>query len=247
MTISIVGAKGGTAKSSTAHALAHVFAAAGLDVVLVDADPQGSLTRRLGLERATNPLATDPLAILPVDGGAGIASQITLFPGGRALEAADEDRFAAHLRRATGLGSDLVLVDTPPALGPIVRAAMSGSDLILVPCCPGAESLDGLADMRAAAHDVRPGVQVRAVMVLAHRRSNILRWTQTTAESLFPDTMYADVTIPFEVAAAEAGTLGMPVTASAPRSRAATAYRELTRRLSADLGLRVHIPEPGEV
>lgn len=82
MTISIVGAKGGTAKSSTAHALAHVFAAAGLDVVLVDADPQGSLTRRLGLERATNPLATDPLAILPVDGGAGIASQITLFPGG---------------------------------------------------------------------------------------------------------------------------------------------------------------------
>src|SRR5690625_7037203 len=61
--IAIVGAKGGTTKSSTTAALGHLFAAAGNDIVLVHGDPQGSLTRRFGLPRAAEPLSTAPITL----------------------------------------------------------------------------------------------------------------------------------------------------------------------------------------
>lgn len=241
-TISVVGAKGGTAKSATAHALAHVLAASGLDITIVDADPQGSLTRRLGLNRAADPLTTDP-ATVDLERVPAATGRILLVPGGRALEGAGEPEVRAHFRRAVALGGDLVLVDTPPALGPLVRSAMAVSDLVLIPCAPGAESLDGVADMRAAAEDVHPGVLVRAFVVLAHRRSRILRWTQSTADLAFPGVLYRDLVVPYEVAAAEAGTLRLPVTASAPKSRAAAAYRTLAVRLATDLGLSLTITD----
>lgn len=242
-TIAIVGAKGGTAKSSSAAALGHLYAAAGLDVLLVDADPQGSLTRRFALRRAATPLAAPPVA-LTLDGMAEDAGSLSLLPGGRALEAADEHRITAHLERAASLGTDLVLVDTPPALGPIVRAAMARADLVLVPCVPGEESLDGYGDMRTVAHALRPDVRVRAVLVLAHTRSRILRWSAAQLQAAYPDGLYADIVVPHEMAAAESGTLHLPVTLAAPRSRSAAAYRALARAVAADLALSVHVAEP---
>ncbi len=244
--ISIIGAKGGTLKTSSAHALAHAITGSGVDVVLVDADPQASLTRRCGLERLADPLATDPVTI-DAEETSGGRGRLVLLPGGRALEAADEARIAAHLRRAASLGGAVVIVDTPPALGPIVSAAMAMSHAILIPCTPGADSLDGLTDMVTAARGLNPGALVRAILVLVHRRSRILRWTQAAAERVLPGTVYPDLVVPYEVAGAEAGTLCLPVTASAPRSRTAAAYRSLARRLLTDLSLPAPIPEPTEV
>ncbi|HWV58637.1 MAG TPA: ParA family protein [Longimicrobiales bacterium] len=238
-TIAFVGAKGGTLKSSSVAAVGHLYAAAGLKVTLMDADPQGTLTRRCGLRRSPDPLGDDPV-LLGLGTDLPATSRLCLLPGGRALEAADEYKIATHLDRARSGNADLVLVDTPPTLGPVVRASLRAADLVVVPSPPGLEALDGYGDIRAAAEALGHGVPIRAVVVLAHTRSRILRWTIDEFGRAFPGVLY-DVIVPIEMAAAEAGTMRQPVTHYAPRSRSAAAYRALARDMARDLNLGADI------
>lgn len=232
----VVGAKGGTLKTSTVAALGHYFAASGLNVAMLDGDPQGTLTRRSNYSRHEDPLGAEPVA-LQADRTPGTPGRLVLLPGGRRLEAASEEEMAAHIRRANSLGTDVVLLDTPPALGPIVRASLRAADLVLVPCSPGMEALEGYGDMLEASTSLSPRTPVRALIVLAHRRSRILRWTIAQYKDAFPGALLADIVIPIEMAAAEAGTVRRPVTGCAPRSRTARAYRTLARAVAAELGL----------
>lgn len=63
-TISLVNQKGGVAKTTTAMALADYFARAGQKTLLVDFDPQGSLTTSFNLtDDAENPQALRFLAL----------------------------------------------------------------------------------------------------------------------------------------------------------------------------------------
>jgi cellulose biosynthesis protein BcsQ len=131
----------------------------------------------------------------------------------------------------------VVLIDTPPTLGPIVRMAMKRSDLILVPCIPGQECLDGFADIRTTAATLSPDPAMRAFLVLTRDWYRICKWSQRAFADAFPGVLYPDVVVPIEVAAAEAGSLHQAVTASAPTSRTARAYRKLARSVATDVGL----------
>ena len=238
--ISLIGAKGGTLKTSTVASICHLFAVAGLNVTLLDADPQGTLTRRCGLKRSEYPLSADPQAVR-LNGMPKTAGRIFLLPGGRSLEVADEEGITALIVRARSLGSDLVLVDTPPALGPVVRASIRAADLVVVPLPPGMEGVEGFGDVRAVAGSVAPETPVRAFIALAHLRSRILRWTLGNFHRTFPGVLYDDVVVPFEMAAVEARSLSLPVSASKPLSRSAGAYRALARAVAQDLGLDAQI------
>lgn len=240
--LAIVGAKGGTTKSSTTAALGHLFAAADNDIVLVDGDPQGSLTRRFGLSRVADPLSADPITLhlegLPTSPGS--TGRIRLLPGGRALEGAGEVEVREHLERAAVLGADLMLIDTPPTIGPMVRNAMALANLVIIPCTPGQESLDGFGDMRAVARGLNPslsGLSVRALLVLARRHTRILAWSEQAFAKAYPGSLYSGIVVPHEVAAAESGTLHVPVTISAPRSRSADAYQSLAQAIADDLDM----------
>jgi chromosome partitioning protein len=232
-TIAVVGAKGGTCKSASTYALGHLFAVEGHTVVLVDCDPQGTITRTCGLSRTPDPIEAEPVTL----DLAGTDGRIRLLPGGRALEAADAAQVDAHLDRAASLGADLVLVDTPPALGPIVRSAMRRADMVLVPCHTGQESLDGFADVRTVAGTLRPETAVRAYFVLTQSRFRVFKWSFKEFTAAYPGALYPDIVVPYEVRAAEAATLHLPVTAAAPRGRATEAYRQLATAVATDLGL----------
>lgn len=235
-TCAVVGAKGGTTKTSSVAALGHIFALSGFDTVLLDTDPQATLTRRFGAERVADPLSAEPLE-LPIArrSTSPCAGRLLLLPGGRRLELADELDVGAHILRARGLGA-VLLVDTPPTLGPIVRAALRAADLVVVPSTPGRESLDGFSDMLAVAQALDPTRRVRAVLTLANTVSRICRWSRNAFASKYAGSLY-DVVLPIEMAAAESGTLVLPVTMSAPRSRTADAYRRLAAAIAQDLAL----------
>lgn len=229
--IALVGAKGGTCKTSSVAALGHLLASS-LRVLMVDLDPQGSLTRRFDFDRVPKPLTTPPIVVPAANGGLG--DRLRLAPGGRALEGESFERLERHLARAVAADTDIVLIDTPPALGPAVLATARVADLVVVPAEPGEESLIGFGDMKAAIHGVKSEAIVRSVIVKAHMQSNILRTTLATFRAAYPGVLYEAV-VPFEVAAAEAGWLHMPVTASAPRSRSAAAYRQMASAIALDL------------
>jgi chromosome partitioning protein len=123
--------KGGVGKSTTATQLALHFAARGLAVLLVDADPgRTALSWRY---RA----------------GDAWPKAVTVVPQ---LSAAD----LAGRVRAAGAGHGMVIVDTPHSptegtdVGPVVAAALGIADLVVVPTSPSAADIDRLGDLVGA-------------------------------------------------------------------------------------------------
>jgi chromosome partitioning protein len=224
-TISVVGAKGGTLKTASVAALAHLLAARGERVLMVDVDPQADLTSRSGHARVSDPLNASPVE---VRFARGEPLPLLLLRGGRAMEGADFHSVAALLERAAARSS-LVLVDTPPALGPATAAAIRRSDLVLVPAVPGKESVERINDILAVARG-QGAPPVRVVVTLGRTRSRLLQWMREELDAYYPGLRLPHE-IPAEVAAAEAALYEQPVTLYAARSRSAENYRGLAEEL----------------
>ena len=124
MIIAYLNQKGGVGKTTLAIHTAAAFALAGRDVVLVDADPQGS---------ALDWLET---RLSRLEGAAVIA--------GRSDDAADPLFSVIGMSRPVihkqlpriAAGCDLVVIDGPPSLADISRSAMLVADLVLIPVQP---------------------------------------------------------------------------------------------------------------
>lgn len=137
--------KGGTGKTTTSIHLAAAFALAGRRVLVVDLDPQGFLTRLLGLdepppERSSLALL-DPEADLntfPVD----TSGQLSVVGASMALTSAlrklTQPTDVLWLRETLRAGHpyDLVVLDTAAALSVYTMNALAACDLVVIPVTP---------------------------------------------------------------------------------------------------------------
>lgn len=147
-TVAVVATKGGTGKTVVAGNLAAALAAEGYRVTAVDTDPQADLGFDLGAEPSEVTLA-DVLdahfAERPAPETAAIETAIDgvqLIQGGTSLdeiqgdlvraEAEGESLLAAALDSLEDLG-DVVVIDTPPSVGPLTVGAIIAADLVLLP------------------------------------------------------------------------------------------------------------------
>lgn len=231
--LSFIGAKGGTLKTASVAAVAHVIAKAGLRVAMVDGDPQADLTSRSGFARVADPLTADAV---PVQYDGEPPLDLWLLRSGRSLEAADLDSFRRHLERAAALDVDLVVVDTPPALGPITTATLAASSLVVIPAMPGKESLERANDVLTLARLQAEPPAIRILVTLAHLQSNLFRWMQEQLDELYPGARIPSV-VPYEMPAGEAALFEVPVTVSSPRSRSAAAYCDVAAEVLVRLDL----------
>ncbi len=118
--------KGGSGKSTlAAHLAAHVHKPS-RPCLVIDADPQGSLTLWHKLRNNDEP------PVKPVQ--RGIAD---------AVKAARRD------------GVDWVLIDTAPNMSASVTDAIRSATLVVIPCRPGVFDLDAVKDTIAFAREVR--------------------------------------------------------------------------------------------
>jgi chromosome partitioning protein len=133
--------KGGTGKTSTTVNLAAALARAGKTVLLVDMDPQGSLT-----EYFTNPEALTLTIYQALLDGATveplvIGEQIHLLPATIDLAAAEiqlpakrnQERILSRFLRQFAESYDYCLLDCPPSLGVLTANALTAAHLVLVP------------------------------------------------------------------------------------------------------------------
>ncbi|HEX8212550.1 MAG TPA: ParA family protein [Longimicrobium sp.] len=238
--VAFVGAKGGTLKTASVAAVAHLAAKAGLRVVMVDGDPQADLTSRSGFARVADPLTAE---LVPVQFQGEPEMDLRLLRGGRSMEAADVSVAERHIRRAVETGADLVVIDTPPALGPITTASIRASGLVVIPAMPGKESLERSHDVISLARAGKRVPVVRILLTLAHLQSNLFRWMVEQVDALYPGARMRPV-IPYEMPAGEAALFEVPVTVSAPKSRSSLAYCEVSADVIQRLGLRVAPPAP---
>ena len=136
-TIAVLSQKGGTGKTTTVRTLTDVFRRAGLEVLVVDLDPQGNLSDYFDVDPEATPTIADVLA-----GRAKAADAIRdgILPANLAL-AESELMLAGKMGRELTLKRalkpirgdyDLILLDCPPSLGLLTVNALVAADHALL-------------------------------------------------------------------------------------------------------------------
>jgi chromosome partitioning protein len=247
MVIACINQKGGCGKSSTCFHLGGCLADRGYRVLLVDADPQGSLGQAFfGSEWIEGLAAEQTLASAfgNHEPAANALARATQFDRLRIVCA--NSQLAAynipnpHLAgvsqwRVNSLLEnlprfDIVLIDCPPNLYQCSWNAMLAADMVLVPVPPEDFGVQGLRAVQLAyqqAQDMNPRLQtMRYLITRATTRLIVHRMYEQQLRQFHGGAVF-DVTIPEAVAFKVALTCRAPVTIHQPNSVASASIRNL--------------------
>lgn len=157
-TIAVANHKGGVGKTATGHALGVALAERGERVLLLDLDPQSSLTGACGIQDAAGRSLAEVLGGA-TPGHLGLADVIMelgpnlwLAPGDIALAISQlgltsrtgRENVLKRILGPAGDSYDVALLDTAPSLGLLAVNALVAADAMLIPTLPQAADLWGL-------------------------------------------------------------------------------------------------------
>jgi len=246
--IAVVSQKGGVGKTTVSANLAAALADLEFSTLLVEADPQGSVIQLFGLDRYD--LHRGLLGALREGEPAGEAvhrglrTNLDLLPA-NVWSHEEELLYLDALRRSPlaievvleqlKSAYDYIILDCPPALGPITRAALAAADRYLIPVQAEMLNLSTISRFHQLAHRVReehnPNLSLEGIVVTM--ADNRTRHTEEVVRHLRdehgPDVF--ETLIPRSIRVAEEGVKGRPTVVGAPRSRAGLAFGAFTEEL----------------
>lgn len=196
MIIALTGQKGGIGKSTTAVCLALAAMERGRRVLLVDADPQGTV-------RTWGDVASEAGRPIPTIVAMGAA----MHRPGQLLDVAP--------------AYDLTIIDCPPRQGEVARSALMVADLAVFPCGPTAADAWALAAAVEVFHDARTLRDELLGCVLITRkqgRTALGKGARAVLETTGLPVLRTE--LGYRVAYQEALAMGQGVTSYAPRDAA---------------------------
>lgn len=251
--IPIANHKGGVGKTATTHALGAALAALDYRVLLVDIDPQASLTAAAGVDAPGKSMAevmgnADPgtltLHSILVDVADVPGQTLHLAPSDIALSLNERGIYQRLGREnilkktlATVNGRyDVCLIDCPPSLSILTINALRAAYGVIIPTQPQISDLRGLklflSTVDAIREEINPDLKITGVLVTFYdgRTIHHKEAVETLKNQSFP--MF-DTVIGRSIRVAEAPAAGESIVTYDPENPQAENYNQLAQEVDA--------------
>lgn len=252
--ITVSNQKGGTAKTTSCVNLGIGLASAGKKVLLIDTDPQGSLSISLGYpepDEMENTLATLMMNIVNdeefclEDVLIHHEEGVDILPSNIELSAIEvslvnvmsRELILRQLVERVRVAYDFIIIDCMPSLGMMTINALACADAVLIPVQAAYLPVKGLQQLIKTISRVKrqlnPKLKIEGILLtMVDNRTNYAKDICSMVYEAYSSSIKVFKTeIPMSVRAAEISAEGSSIYKYDPKGKAAYAYGELTKEV----------------
>jgi chromosome partitioning protein len=255
--IAIANQKGGVGKTTTAVNLAASLAVAERKVLLIDADPQSNATASVGYHRNDYEyniyhvlIGTKKISQVILK---TILPNLDLVPSNIGLvgiekefynREGDEKLILKKKLKDIDSAYDYIIIDSPPALGPITINTLSAAQSVIIPIQCEFFALEGLAQLihtiKVIKQSVNPQLYIKGFLpTMYSKQNNLSKQVYEDLKQHFETKLFKNsdgeildlphIVIPRNVKLAEAPSFGKPIILYDIKSAGSSAYQELAQ------------------
>jgi chromosome partitioning protein len=251
--ITIANQKGGVGKTTTAVNLSAALAQHGKKVLLIDADPQTNATTSLGFNRNDYEYNIYHVLIgiksIPEVTLASNFKNLDIVPANIGLVGVEKEFYGSTKKNRELLlkkaikpiksSYDFIIIDSPPALGPITINALGAADSVIIPIQCEYFALEGLAQLLNTINLLKKSINPKLVIkgflpTMFSIQNNLSKQVLEDLSHHFKKNLFLDkkkefIIVPRNIKVAESPSYGKPVIEYAHKSKGAMAYQSLAK------------------
>jgi len=243
--VAIASQKGGVGKTTTAINLSASLSVEGKKILVIDSDPQASLTFGLGIRRNgekikglyefyTGKATIEEVSVQSVDNLYVIPARMDLFMAEvEIFETEEREKKLKFLLDKSREKFDYIFIDCPPSFSFLTLCALVASDSVIIPVQCEQFALEALKVFIKLLWRIKGNfnetLELEGILLtMFNMHLTLSRAIAEDIKRVFRSKTFETV-IPRNVALAEASINGMPAIFYAPNAPGTNAYRQLAR------------------